>query len=87
MELSRPDVSQALKPKEADVSNKIIVNVLSRAGVGQDVDPFLAGRVAWYQVGTQRVRKPPCPNTSAARSFSSKSVRTAACVTAAWNRC
>jgi len=56
MELAHPDVSQALKPKEADVTDKVIINVISRGGAGdREVDPFLAGQVAWYQVGTRRV--------------------------------
>ena len=55
MELPKPDRSQALRPKEADVANKVIVNVLSKGIVGEDVDPFLAGEVARYQVGQRMI--------------------------------
>ena len=55
LELSRPDVSQAADPEEADVDNKVLVNVLSKGAVGENVDPFLAGKVEWYQIEREKV--------------------------------
>ena len=55
MELSKPDTSQALKPEQGDVANKVIINVISKAAVDAKVDPFLAGKVDWYQIGQIKV--------------------------------
>ncbi|MCD6364725.1 MAG: biopolymer transporter ExbD [Planctomycetes bacterium] len=55
MELAKPEMSQALKPEVADVPNKVLINVLSKGAVGEDVDPFIAGRVDWYQIEGHRV--------------------------------
>lgn len=56
MQLAEPTRSQALETEKADVKNKVLVNVVSKADVDdKDVDPFLAGQAAYYQIGSKRI--------------------------------
>ncbi len=60
MELSDPETSVAIEPKDTDTKNKILINVVSRADVGEEkVHRFIAGQVSLYLVDGEEIELGP----------------------------
>lgn len=55
MELTQPHQSQAIKEDDATTSLKMIINIISKGAVDENADPYIAGKVLRYQIGTQRI--------------------------------
>jgi len=54
VDLHRPQASQAIPTEDIETPNRVIINVLSRAGDDEDANPALAGRADRYEINRVR---------------------------------